>query len=180
MLDIPWDQPATLIDLDGKPPSISSVRDCVRHFAILTPEAQQKARMLLTRPTFRADRKSRTRSLNPADRSPSARRWRFNFVRNALMVVVGSPAGQDGTPMKKKRRYLTATLPDGYVKTIGPTTDSFTHYWRIVAELENGKTEVFWGHTRSLAEANRKNAPAREAARMRGCVTHGRASALLA
>lgn len=70
--------------------------------------------------------------------------------------------------MKKKRRYLTAKLPDGYVKTIGPTTDSFTHYWRIVAELENGKTEVFWGHTRSLAEANRKNAPAREAARMRG------------
>ena len=53
--------------------------------------------------------------------------------------------------MKKKRRYLTATLPDGYVKTIGPTTDAFTHYWRIVAELENGKTEVFWGHTRSLA-----------------------------
>lgn len=26
--------------------------------------------------------------------------------------------------MKKKRRYLTATMPDGYVKTIGPTTDS--------------------------------------------------------
>lgn len=70
--------------------------------------------------------------------------------------------------MKKKRRYLTATLPDGYVKTIGPTTDAFTHYWRIVAELENGKTEVFWGHTRSLAEACRKNEPAKEAARTRG------------
>lgn len=69
--------------------------------------------------------------------------------------------------MKKKRRYLIATMPDGYVKTIGPTTDSFTHYWRIVAELENGKTEVFWGHTRSLAEAKRKHAPAEEAARMR-------------
>ncbi len=62
-----------------------------------------------------------------------------------------NPGGQDGNLMKKKRRYLTATLPDGYVKTIGPTTDAFTHYWRIVAELENGKTEVFWGHTRSLA-----------------------------
>ncbi len=74
--------------------------------------------------------------------------------------------------MKKKRRYLTATMPDGYVKTIGPTTDSFTHYWRIVAELENGKTEVFWGHTRSLAEARRKQAPAREAARMRGWKSH--------
>lgn len=65
VLNIPWDQPATLIDLDGKPPSISTVRDCVRHFAILTHEAQQKARMLLTRPTFRADRKSRTWLLNP-------------------------------------------------------------------------------------------------------------------
>lgn len=69
--------------------------------------------------------------------------------------------------MTKKRRYLTATMPDGYVKTIGPTTDRFTHYWRIVAELENGKTEVFWGHTRSLAEAKRKYAPAQEAARIR-------------
>ncbi|KPF90855.1 hypothetical protein IP81_14520 [Novosphingobium sp. AAP83] len=70
--------------------------------------------------------------------------------------------------MKKKRRFLTATMPDGYVKTIGPTTDTFTHYWRIVAELHNGKTEVFWGHTRSFAEARRKRAPADEAARTRG------------
>jgi hypothetical protein len=67
-----------------------------------------------------------------------------------------------------KKHYLTATLPDGYVKTIGPTSDRFTHYWRIVAELENGKTEVFWGHCRSLAEARRKRAPAQEAAKMRG------------
>jgi len=70
--------------------------------------------------------------------------------------------------MKKKRRYLTATMPDGYVKTIGPTTDPFTHYWRIVATLENGKTEVFWGHTRSLAEARKKRAATQEAAKMRG------------
>ncbi|MBB3860770.1 hypothetical protein GGQ88_002039 [Novosphingobium hassiacum] len=70
--------------------------------------------------------------------------------------------------MSKKRRYLTATMPDGYVKRIGPTADTFTHYWRIVATLENGKTEVFWGHTRSLAEARRKRAPADEAARSRG------------
>jgi len=70
--------------------------------------------------------------------------------------------------MKKKRRYLTATMSDGYVKTIGPTTDAFTHYWRIVAELENGKTEVFWGHSRSLAEARRKRIATEEAARMRG------------
>jgi len=70
--------------------------------------------------------------------------------------------------MKKKRRYLTATMPDGYVKTIGPTTDTFTHYWRIVAVLGNGKTEVFWGHTRSAAEARKKRAATQEAARMRG------------
>ena len=70
--------------------------------------------------------------------------------------------------MKKKRRYLTATMPDGYVKVIGPTTDGFTHYWRIVAELGNGKSEVFWGHTRSLSEARKKRAAAPDAARMRG------------
>ena len=74
--------------------------------------------------------------------------------------------------MARKRRYLTATLPDGYVKTIGPTTDAFTHYWRIVAVLENGKTEVFWGHTRSLAEAKRKRMATDEAARMRGWTRH--------
>jgi hypothetical protein len=70
--------------------------------------------------------------------------------------------------MARRKRYLTATMPDGYVKKIGPTADPFTHYWRIVAILENGKTEVFWGHTRSLAEARRKRAPADEAARSRG------------
>lgn len=69
---------------------------------------------------------------------------------------------------KKKRRYLTATMADGYVKTIGPTTDDFTHYWRIVAELHNGKTEVFWGHARSLSEARKKRIATEEAARMRG------------
>ncbi len=73
---------------------------------------------------------------------------------------------------KKKRRYLTATMADGYVKTIGPTTDSFTHYWRIVAQLENGKTEVFWGHSRSLAEARKKRVATEEAARMRGWTSY--------
>lgn len=74
--------------------------------------------------------------------------------------------------MARKRRYLTATMADGYVKTIGPTTDGFTHYWRIVATLENGKTEVFWGHTRSLAEARKKRAATADAARMRGWKDH--------
>lgn len=67
------------------------------------------------------------------------------------------------------RKYiLSATLPDGSVKTIGPTATAFTHYWRIVASLENGKTEVFWGHTKSQAEAKRKRIAADEAARQRG------------
>ncbi len=70
--------------------------------------------------------------------------------------------------MAKKKFYLTAILPDGYVKTIGPTASDFTHYWRIVATLENGKTEVFWGHTKSAAEARKKKAAAVEAATMRG------------
>jgi hypothetical protein len=67
-----------------------------------------------------------------------------------------------------KKFYLTATLPDGYVKTIGPTATAFTHYWRIVAELGGGKTDVFWGHTKSLAEATKKKTAAVEAARNRG------------
>jgi len=69
---------------------------------------------------------------------------------------------------KRRKRYLTATMADGYVKTIGPTADPFTHYWRVVAELENGKTEVFWGHTRSLVEAKKKRTASDEAAKMRG------------
>ncbi|MCD2322945.1 hypothetical protein LQ953_02810 [Sphingomonas sp. IC-56] len=69
--------------------------------------------------------------------------------------------------MAKKKRYLTATMPDGYVKTIGPTSAPFTHYWRIVAYLSNGKTEVFWGHAKSLKEALGKKAATGEAARQR-------------
>ncbi|SER50421.1 hypothetical protein SAMN05518866_11290 [Sphingobium sp. YR768] len=67
-----------------------------------------------------------------------------------------------------RKRYLVATMPDGYVKRIGPTADLLTHYWRIVAVLDNGKTEVFWGHTRSLAEAKKLKGPAVNGAKMRG------------
>ena len=67
-----------------------------------------------------------------------------------------------------RKHLLTATLPDGYVKTIGPTAVAFTHYWRIVATLESGRTEVFWGHTKSLAEAKGKRTAASDAARQRG------------
>ena len=74
--------------------------------------------------------------------------------------------------MARRRHYLTARLPDGYVKTIGPTHTPFTHYWRIVATLANGRTEVFWGHTASLAEAKRKRAALDDAARQRGWRDH--------
>ena len=67
-----------------------------------------------------------------------------------------------------RKHLLTATLPDGTVKTIGPTATAFTHYWRIVASLENGKTEIFWGHTKSFAEAKGKRTAAGDAARQRG------------
>ena len=70
--------------------------------------------------------------------------------------------------MAKKKRYLTATLADGYVKTIGPTAAPFTHYWRIVAHLGGGRTEVFWGHAKSMREATGKKAATAEAAKQRG------------
>jgi len=70
--------------------------------------------------------------------------------------------------MARKKRILTATMADGWVKTIGPTNAPFTHFWRIVAVLENGKTEVFWGHAASLKEATGKRAATQEAARQRG------------
>jgi len=73
-----------------------------------------------------------------------------------------------GCRMAKKKRILTATMADGYVKTIGPTNAPFTHYWRIVAHLGGGKTEVFWGHAKSLKEATGKKAALAEAAKQRG------------
>lgn len=74
--------------------------------------------------------------------------------------------------MAKRKRYLIATMADGYVKKIGPTASPYTHYWRIVAQLENGKAEVFWGHARSLKEATGKKAATAEAARQRGWLRH--------
>ncbi|EQB08026.1 hypothetical protein [Novosphingobium lindaniclasticum] len=65
MTIIPWDQPATLIDLDGKTPIIGTIHDCVMHFALFKPFAKAQARILLTRPTFRDGRKTRTWILNP-------------------------------------------------------------------------------------------------------------------
>jgi hypothetical protein len=70
--------------------------------------------------------------------------------------------------MARKKRYLTATMADGYVKTIGPTAAPFTHYWRIVAHLHGGKTEVFWGHASSAKEAAAKEALTGQAAKRHG------------
>jgi hypothetical protein len=74
--------------------------------------------------------------------------------------------------MASRKRYLTATMADGYVKTIGPTAAAFTHYWRIFADLGGGRTEVFWGHAKSPREADGKKVPLREAARQRGWAGH--------
>ncbi|WP_308813888.1 hypothetical protein [Sphingomonas sp. GV3] len=75
--------------------------------------------------------------------------------------------------MAKRKRYLTATMPDGYVKTIGPTAAPLTHYWRIVAVTADGKTEVFWGHAKSLRETTGKRAAAADAERQRGWRSYG-------
>ncbi|KQM68186.1 hypothetical protein ASE75_03750 [Sphingomonas sp. Leaf17] len=69
---------------------------------------------------------------------------------------------------KARKRYLTATMADGYVKTIGPTAAPFTHYWRIVAQRDDGKAEVFWGHVTALKDAMRLKAATADAARQRG------------
>lgn len=62
---VPWEQPATLIDLDGTTPLIATLGECVRHFAILKASAKVDARVLLTQPVARVGRKTRTWILNP-------------------------------------------------------------------------------------------------------------------
>lgn len=62
---IPWDQSATMIDLDGTVPVIGTVRDCVMHFALYKPQARDNARMLLTQPVHRPGRTTRTWLLEP-------------------------------------------------------------------------------------------------------------------
>jgi hypothetical protein len=68
LLDAPsWDEPATLIDLDGKAPMIGTVRDCAMHFAIFKPGAKAQARILLARPVHREGQRTRTWLLNPPE-----------------------------------------------------------------------------------------------------------------
>lgn len=67
MMNIPWDQPATLIDLDGKVPLIGKVRECVLHYTLFEPETKAQARILLTRPVFRHYPTKRTWLLEPRE-----------------------------------------------------------------------------------------------------------------
>ncbi|WP_380874332.1 hypothetical protein [Sphingomonas sp. DBB INV C78] len=60
-----WEEPATLIDLDGTAPFIGKLGDCIRHFVAFKPHAKADARILLTRPVAREGRKTRTWVLNP-------------------------------------------------------------------------------------------------------------------
>lgn len=81
MLTIPWDQPATMIDLDGKTPIIGTIRECVMHFALYKPFAKEQARILLTRPVFRPGRKTRTWILNPDEIAQLAERMQAEAER---------------------------------------------------------------------------------------------------
>lgn len=74
LADIPWDQPATLIDLDGKAPIIGTIRDCAQHFTLFKPFAKAQARVLLTRPVHRQGRATRTWILEPDEIATLAER----------------------------------------------------------------------------------------------------------
>ncbi|CAM3972742.1 Sulfatase-modifying factor protein [Novosphingobium lubricantis] len=64
---IPWDQPATMIDLEGRVPIIGTIRDCAMHYAIYKPHARENARVVLTRPIHREGRATRTWLLDPPE-----------------------------------------------------------------------------------------------------------------
>jgi len=72
--NIPWDQPATMIDLEGRVPVIAHVRECVTHFTLYKPHARANARLLLTVPVHRAGRITRTWLLEPAELEALAER----------------------------------------------------------------------------------------------------------
>lgn len=65
--DIPWDQLATMIDLEGRAPIIGTIRDCAMHYALYKPHARDNARVLLTAPVHRAGRATRTWILDPLE-----------------------------------------------------------------------------------------------------------------
>ncbi|NKJ42920.1 hypothetical protein [Novosphingobium sp. SG720] len=71
---IPWDQAATMIDLEGRTPIIGTVRDCALHFSLYKPHAKENARVLLTVPIHREGRKTRTWLLDPPEIAELAER----------------------------------------------------------------------------------------------------------
>jgi hypothetical protein len=71
---IPWDQPATMIDLEGRTPIIGSIRECALHFSLYKPHAREQARIVLTRPVHREGRKTRTWILEPFEIAVLAQR----------------------------------------------------------------------------------------------------------
>jgi len=77
MSPIAWDQPATLIDLDGTTPLIATIRDCALHFDAFTAHAKAQARILLTKPVHREGRKTRTWILDPHEIAQLAERLRI-------------------------------------------------------------------------------------------------------
>ncbi len=64
---IPWDQPATMIDLEGRTPIIGTIRDCALHFGLYKEHARGNARVLLTVPIHREGRVTRTWLLDPSE-----------------------------------------------------------------------------------------------------------------
>ncbi|MDT0574655.1 hypothetical protein RM533_00490 [Croceicoccus sp. F390] len=65
--DIPGDQPATMIDLEGRTPIIGVIYECAKHFALYKEHARQNARILLTKPVHRDGRATRTWILEPEE-----------------------------------------------------------------------------------------------------------------
>ncbi len=72
--NIPWDQPATMIDLEGRTPIIGAIRECALHFSLYKPHAREQARILLTVPVHREGRKTRTWILDPHEIAALAQR----------------------------------------------------------------------------------------------------------
>lgn len=71
---IPWDQAATMIDLEGRAPIIGTIRDCAMHYALYKPHARDNARVLLTVPVHRPGRATRTWILDPGEIAALAER----------------------------------------------------------------------------------------------------------
>jgi len=71
---LPWDQPATMLDLEGRAPIIGTIRDCAMHYALYKPHARVNARVLLTKPVHREGRATRTWVLEPDEIAQLAER----------------------------------------------------------------------------------------------------------